>query len=67
MNDSSLWHIDEAARDAWRLVEGFSGGTAETILNQSGGDINRLEELREDALEGRFSVQRCGSSLTTCP
>jgi ParB family chromosome partitioning protein len=58
---------EDSARDAWRLVEGFSGGTAETILNQSGGDMDRLEELREDALEGRFNVQRCGTSLSTCP
>ncbi len=58
---------EDAAREAWEKVGEFSGCTAEAILTQSGGDLNRLEELRMDALEGRFNVQRCGSSLSTCP
>ena len=58
---------EEAAREAWNKVGEFTGGTAEAMLTQSGGDLSRLEELRIDALEGRFNVQRCGASLTTCP
>lgn len=57
----------DQARAAWGLVGGFTGGTAESILRQSEGDLERLEELREMALTGQLHVVRCGSSLATCP
>jgi hypothetical protein len=58
---------DEAAREAWDKVRGFTGGVAENILNQSGGDMDRLEELRQRAVDGELHLDRCGSSLRTCP
>jgi ParB/RepB/Spo0J family partition protein len=58
---------EQAAREAWEKVGGFTGGTAESILNQSGGDMERLEDLRQQTIEGTLHIERCGSSLKTCP
>lgn len=57
----------DTAREAWELVGGFTGGTAETILRQSEGDLERLREYRELALTNQLNVERCGASLATCP
>jgi ParB/RepB/Spo0J family partition protein len=58
---------EDAAREAWEKIDGFSGGVAQRILNESGGDLGRLEELRQQALDGDLHIDRCGTSLATCP
>ena len=57
----------EEQREAWDLVHGFNSGTAEEILRRSGGNIDALQELREQALAGELNVHRCGPSLEECP
>lgn len=58
---------EESVREAWTLIGGFTGRTAENILSQSKGDLGTLEDLREQVLAGNFNVVRCGSSLQECP
>lgn len=57
----------EQAREAWGMISEFKGGTAEELLRQSEGDLVRLGELRDLALEGKFNVVRCGAELSSCP
>ena len=53
---------DEAAlNEAWEKIEGFRGGIAQKILNESGGDLGRLEDLRQQAADGSLHFDRCGS------
>jgi ParB family transcriptional regulator, chromosome partitioning protein len=58
---------DDAARTAFQLVDGFKGGMAAELLRRSDGDLDELRSLRDDALEGKFDIKRCGVSLSTCP
>jgi len=53
--------------EAWDKLDGFKGGLAQRILNESGGDLDRLEDLRQRVLDGSFHLERCGTSLHTCP
>ena len=46
-------------------IEGFNQKTQLQILRQSGGRLDRVEELREQALKGEFDVVMCNESL--CP
>jgi hypothetical protein len=55
------------AREAYTLLGGFKGGTAEKILRQASGDLDALRDLRERALQGEFDVVRCGTDLLDCP
>ena len=57
----------DSLREAWDLIDGFTGSTAERILSQSKGNLEALEELREQVLSGEFDIVRCGISLQDCP
>lgn len=57
----------KALLEAWDKIGEFRGGLAQRILNESGGDLSRLEDLRQGALDGSFHIDRCGSSVRTCP
>ena len=57
----------DEAREAYKLLGGFKGGTAEKILRQAAGDLDALRDLRERALQGEFDVVRCGTDLLDCP
>jgi ParB family transcriptional regulator, chromosome partitioning protein len=54
-------------RAAFERLKGFKGGDAENILRQSRGDFGKLNQLREQVLDGTFNVERCGSNLLNCP
>ncbi len=54
-------------RAAYEKLHGFNGGQIENILKRSGGDMDSLDELREQALRGDFGVERCGANLLNCP
>lgn len=58
---------EDVLLEAWVKLEGFKGGLAQRILSESGGDLDQLEDLRQRALDGSFQLERCGSSLRTCP
>ncbi len=57
----------EDMEEAWKKVEGFRASVAERVVKNSGGDLDRLEENKQLAIEGAFDVERCGSSLASCP
>lgn len=57
----------DEARQAWRMMHGFKGGTAEKLLHRSGGDLTELRELQQRQLDGDFNIERCGAHLATCP
>lgn len=58
---------EDVLLEAWVKLEGLKGGLAQRILSESGGDLDQLEDLRQRALDGSFQLERCGSSLRTCP
>ncbi len=64
---ASKFETPDKQRKAWELVRGFSSGTAQDILRRSEGDLDELEELKEQALSGELGVERCGDSLRECP
>jgi ParB/RepB/Spo0J family partition protein len=58
---------EDAAEEAWQKIDGFAGGVAQRILDDSGGDLEKLEQLRQMALDGDLHIDRRGSSLLSCP
>ena len=44
-------------------IGGLNQRTQSEILNRSGGDLERIRELREQALEGAFDVRMCHEGL----
>ncbi len=58
---------DGSMREAFEKLSGFTGGLAQRILSESGGNLDQLEALRQRALDGSFHIDRCGSNLHECP
>jgi ParB/RepB/Spo0J family partition protein len=52
---------DEAV-SAYNEISGFTQRVQEEILKRSGGDLDRLGDLVEEAQEGVFDIKRCGAS-----
>lgn len=47
---------------AYNEIAGFTQRVQEEILKRSDGDLERLNELVEEAQEGVFDIRRCGAS-----
>lgn len=45
---------------AYELISGFNERIQLELIRRSEGDLARLAELREEAMEGAFDVRRCG-------
>jgi len=52
----------EEAITAYNEIAGFTQRVQEEILKRSEGDLERLNELVEEAQEGVFDIRRCGAS-----
>jgi ParB/RepB/Spo0J family partition protein len=57
----------EEMKKAWEQVKGFKAGIAERVIKSSNGNLQRVEENKILAAEGAFDLERCGTSLATCP
>ena len=57
----------EEMMKAWEQVKGFKAGIAERVIKSSNGNLQRVEENKILAAEGAFDLERCGTSLATCP
>ncbi len=62
---STLAHLFalEDQEEARGLISGFRLDVQMDIMRRSGGNLERLAELREEALSGAFDVQFCGEGL----
>lgn len=64
---ASSFADQEEMKNAWDQVKDFKSETAKRIIQQSGGDIERVRENTLLAAEGAFDLHRCGSNLASCP
>ncbi len=53
----------DGQEDAIKEIGGFRQDIQFEMLRRSGGDIDRLSDLREEALEGAFDVKTCREGL----
>jgi ParB/RepB/Spo0J family partition protein len=58
---ASTFKGDEALT-AYNEISGFTQRVQEEILKRSDGDLERLNELVEEAQEGVFDIRRCGAA-----
>ena len=49
--------------EAYEEIGGFKQSIQLEILKRSGGDLNQLSELRNDAMEGAFDTRTCTEGL----
>lgn len=62
---STLAHpfAPEDQEEARSLIQGFSSDVQINIMRRSGGNLEKLVELREEALSGAFDMQMCREGL----
>jgi ParB/RepB/Spo0J family partition protein len=53
----------QSAIEAYDKISGFRSNIQEKILQQSEGDLSRLDELAEEAKEGVFDIRHCGGRV----
>jgi hypothetical protein len=53
----------QSAIEAYGKISGFKSNIQEKILQESGGDLSRLDELAEEAKEGIFDIRHCGGRV----
>ena len=53
---------DEAI-EVYNKISGFTQPIQEEILKRSGGDIDKIEDLVEQAIEGAFDKRFCGGAF----
>lgn len=58
---ASTFSGDEAI-DVYNRVSGFNPRVQDAILQRSEGDIDKIDDLVEEAQEGAFDVRRCGGA-----
>jgi hypothetical protein len=58
---ASTFSGDEAI-SAYNEISGFTQRVQEEILKRCNGDLERLDELVEEAQEGVFDIRRCGAA-----
>jgi ParB family chromosome partitioning protein len=58
---ASTFSGDEAI-DAHNRISGFNQRVQDAILQRSEGDIDKIDDLIEEAQEGAFDVRRCGGA-----
>jgi len=58
---ASTFSGDEAV-SAYNEISGFTQRVQEEILKRCNGDLERLDELVEEAQEGVFDIRRCGAT-----
>jgi ParB/RepB/Spo0J family partition protein len=58
---ASTFSGDEAV-SAYNEISGFTQRVQEEILKRCNGDLERLDELVEEAQEGVFDIRRCGAA-----
>ncbi len=59
---AQLFSIEDQ-QEARDLIVGFNQGIQIQIMRESGGNLEKLSELREQWLSGAFDVQWCGEGL----
>ena len=53
----------EEQEEALKQISGFNQSTQQEILKRSGGDIEKITELQELAIEGAFDTRMCKEGL----
>jgi ParB/RepB/Spo0J family partition protein len=53
--------------EAWNKIGGFTQHIQSEILKRSGGDIDSIPQLVQQAQEGAFDTKFCGTSARDCP
>ena len=58
---ASTFSCDEAI-DAYNRISGFNPRVQDAILQRSEGDLDKIDDLVEEAQEGALDVRRCGGA-----
>ena len=53
----------DIAIEVYDKISGFKKSIQEKIIQESGGDPQRIDELVEEAQEGIFDIRRCGGRV----
>jgi ParB/RepB/Spo0J family partition protein len=53
----------DAAIEVFDKISGFKKSIQEKIIQESKGDLSRIDDLVEEAQEGAFNVRRCGGAF----
>ena len=55
--------LPDQQEEALRLIDGFRQDIQIKIITESGGDLEKLAELRTAAMEGAFDIRSCSEGL----